>query len=148
MAHVFYEVTEPYSVRQMFALVNDVERYPDFVPDCIATGVLSKQEINQQNKMIKAFIKVEKLGFKKSFTTLNQIDEPNSIEMQLIEGPFKQLTGAWRFTELSPNSCKISFTLDFDFKNRLLDIAFTPIFKEIMSNMVNAFSRRAKQIYQ
>ncbi|MDF7666279.1 type II toxin-antitoxin system RatA family toxin [Orbaceae bacterium ESL0727] len=147
MAHIFHETTEPYSIHQMFALVNDIDRYPEFVPDCIATGILSKQNISQQNSTIRAFIEVEKLGFKKSFTTLNHIHAPNLIDMQLIEGPFKQLSGQWRFSELSAKSSRISFSLDFEFKNKLLDIAFTPIFKEVMNNMVNAFSLRARQLY-
>ncbi len=142
MTHVFHEVTEPYSIEQMFTLVNDIASYPEFVPDCIATGIISKQD-----NIVKAFIKVEKLGFKKSFTTINHINEPHSIDMKLVEGPFKQLLGKWRFIALSDKSCKISFSLDFEFQNKLLDLAFTPVFKEVMNNMVSAFSIRARQIY-
>ncbi|OCG01551.1 ubiquinone-binding protein [Gilliamella sp. wkB112] len=142
MAHVFHEVIEPYSIQQMFELVNDIAHYPEFVPDCIATGIVSKQD-----NLVTAFIEVEKLGFKKSFTTLNRINEPNSIDMQLLEGPFKHLSGKWQFIALDKSRTKISFDLDFEFKNKLLDIAFTPIFKEVMANMVNAFSLRARQIY-
>ncbi|OCG06714.1 ubiquinone-binding protein [Gilliamella sp. wkB178] len=142
MAHIFHEVIEPYSIQQMFELVNDIAHYPEFVPDCIATGIVSKQD-----NLVTAFIEVEKLGFKKSFTTLNRINEPNSIDMQLLEGPFKHLTGKWQFIALGETRSKISFDLEFEFKNKLLDIAFTPIFKEVMANMVNAFSQRARQIY-
>ena len=142
MAHVFHEVIEPYSIEQMFELVNDIAHYPEFVPDCIATGIISKQD-----NLVTAFIEVEKLGFKKSFTTINQINEPNSIELKLLEGPFKHLSGKWQFIALDETKCKISFSLDFEFKNKLLDIAFTPVFKEVMANMVNAFSQRARQIY-
>ncbi|OCG22210.1 ubiquinone-binding protein [Gilliamella sp. wkB108] len=142
MAHVFHEVIEPYSIQQMFELVNDIARYPEFVPDCIATGIISKQD-----NIVAAFIEVEKLGFKKSFTTLNQINQPNSIDMKLLEGPFKHLSGKWCFIALDENKSKISLSLDFEFKNKLLDLAFTPVFKEVMANMVNAFSQRARQIY-
>ncbi|MCX8639492.1 MULTISPECIES: type II toxin-antitoxin system RatA family toxin [unclassified Gilliamella] len=142
MAQVFYEVVEPYSVEQMFALVNDIAKYPEFVPDCIASGIIKKQD-----NIIAAFIEVEKFGFKKSFTTLNQLNEPNSIDITLLEGPFKHLTGQWLFTPIEQNRCKISFRLDFEFKNKLLDLTFTPVFKEVMTNMVNAFSQRARQIY-
>lgn len=142
MAQVFYEVVEPYSVEQMFALVNDIAKYPEFVPDCIASGIIKKQD-----NIIAAFIEVEKFGFKKSFTTLNQLNEPNSIDITLLEGPFKHLTGQWLFTSIEQNRCKISFRLDFEFKNKLLDLTFTPVFKEVMTNMVNAFSQRARQIY-
>ncbi|WP_294832658.1 type II toxin-antitoxin system RatA family toxin [uncultured Gilliamella sp.] len=142
MAQVFYEVVEPYSVEQMFALVNDIAKYPEFVPDCIASGIIKKQD-----NIIAAFIEVEKFGFKKSFTTLNQLNEPNSIDITLLEGPFKHLTGQWLFTPIEQNRSKISFRLDFEFKNKLLDLTFTPVFKEVMTNMVNAFSQRARQIY-
>jgi ribosome-associated toxin RatA of RatAB toxin-antitoxin module len=143
MAHVFHEVIEPYSVEQMFCLVNDIARYPEFVPDCIATGIISKQD-----NTYTAFIEVEKLGFKKSFTTVNQINQPHSIEIKLFEGPFKHLSGRWQFSSLGENKSKISFSLDFEFKNKLLDIAFSPVFKEVMTSMVNAFSKRARQIYK
>ena len=142
MAHIFHEVIEPYSIEQMFALVNDIERYPEFVPDCIATGIIRKQD-----NVVAAFIEVEKFGFKKSFTTLNQINEPNSIDLTLLEGPFKHLSGKWQFTILSDNQSKISFSLDFEFQNKLLDMTFTPMFKDVMINMVKAFSNRARQIY-
>ncbi|KES19176.1 ubiquinone-binding protein [Gilliamella apicola] len=142
MAHVFHEVIEPYSIEQMFALVNDITLYPEFVPDCIATGIIRKQD-----NLMAAFIEVEKLGFKKSFTTLNKINQPHSIEMSLLDGPFKYLSGKWQFTSLGEDKSKISFELNFEFKNKLLDIAFTPVFKEVMANMVNAFSQRARQIY-
>lgn len=142
MAQVFYEVVEPYSVEQMFALVNDIAKYPEFVPDCIASGIIKKQD-----NIIAAFIEVEKFGFKKSFTTLNQLNEPNSIDITLLEGPFKHLSGQWQFTPIEQNRSKISFRLDFEFKNKLLDLTFTPVFKEVMTNMVNAFSQRARQIY-
>lgn len=142
MAQVFYEVVEPYSVEQMFALVNDIAKYPEFVPDCIASGIIKKQD-----NIIAAFIEVEKFGFKKSFTTLNQLNEPNSIDITLLEGPFKHLTGQWLFTPIEQNRSKISFRLDFEFKNKLLDLTFTPVFKEVMTNMVNAFSQRARKIY-
>lgn len=142
MTHVFYEITEPYSVNQMFDLVNDIDSYSQFVPDCASAGVLQKQD-----NLIKAFIEVEKLGFKKKFITLNRLTEPSSIEMGLIDGPFNQLVGNWTFTAISENECKISFDLTFQFKNKLLDITFTPLFKELMGNMVKAFSQRAKQVY-
>lgn len=142
MAHIFHEVIEPYSIEQMFALVNDIERYPEFVPDCIATGIIRKQD-----NVVAAFIEVEKFGFKKSFTTLNQINEPYSIDLTLLEGPFKHLSGKWQFTALNDTECKISFSLDFEFQNKLLDMTMTPVFKEVMTNMVEAFSKRARQIY-
>ena len=133
MTHIYHEIMEPYSAQQMFDLVNDINSYPQFVPDCIDTGVLH--------------IEVEKFGFKKRFTTLNRLKEPSKIEITLIDGPFKKLVGAWTFTPISENQSKITFDLTFEFNSKLLDMTFTPIFKDIMKNMVIAFSNRAKQLY-
>lgn len=142
MTHVFYEIKEPYSAKQMFDLVNDINSYPQFVPDCISAGVLQ-----QQDNLIRAYLEVKKFNFRKKFITLNKLSSPHTIEMTLIEGPFKTLLGKWAFTAISESECKISFDLTFEFKNKLLDITFTPLFKELMESMVKAFSHRAKQIY-
>jgi Oligoketide cyclase/lipid transport protein len=142
MTHIYHEIMEPYSAQQMFDLVNDINAYPQFVPDCIDTGVLQRDE-----NLLLAYIEVEKFGFKKRFTTLNRLKEPSKIEITLIDGPFKKLVGAWTFTPISENQSKITFDLTFEFNSKLLDMTFTPIFKDIMKNMVIAFSNRAKQLY-
>ncbi len=67
--------------------------------------------------------------------------------MQLVDGPFKQLMGGWRFTPLSPDACRIEFNLDFEFTNKLIELAFGHVFKELASNMVQAFTHRAKEVY-
>ena len=142
MTHIYHEIMEPYSAQQMFDLVNDINAYPQFVPDCNDTGVLQRDE-----NLLLAYIEVEKFGFKKRFTTLNRLKEPSKIEITLIDGPFKKLVGAWTFTPISENQSKITFDLNFEFNSKLLDMTFTPIFKDIMKNMVIAFSNRAKQLY-
>ena len=142
MTHIYHEIMEPYSAQQMFDLVNDINSYPQFVPDCIDTGVLQRDD-----NLLLAYIEVEKFGFKKRFTTLNRLKEPSKIEITLIDGPLKKLVGAWTFTPISENQSKITFDLTFEFNSKLLDMTFTPIFKDIMKNMVIAFSNRAKQLY-
>lgn len=142
MTHIYHEIMEPYSAQQMFDLVNDINAYPQFVPDCIDTEVLQRDD-----NLLLAYIEVEKFGFKKRFTTLNRLKEPSKIEITLIDGPFKKLIGAWTFTPISENQSKITFDLTFEFNSKLLDMTFTPIFKDIMKNMVIAFSNRAKQLY-
>lgn len=142
MTHIYHEIMEPYSAQQMFDLVNDINAYPQFVPDCIDTGVLQRDD-----NLLLAYIEVEKFGFKKRFTTLNRLKEPSKIEITLIDGPFKKLVGAWTFTPILENQSKITFDLTFEFNSKLLDMTFTPIFKDIMKNMVIAFSNRAKQLY-
>ncbi|WP_392559306.1 type II toxin-antitoxin system RatA family toxin [Orbus mooreae] len=142
MTQVFYEIKEPYSAQQMFDLVNDIDAYPQFVPDCVGAGITDKQD-----NLVRAYLEVAKLGFRKQFTTINRLNAPDTIEMALIEGPFKKLTGKWSFISLSENECMIRFSLDFEFKSKIMDITFTPIFKEVMQNMVKAFSTRAKKVY-
>lgn len=142
MTHIYHEIMEPYSAQQMFDLVNDINAYPQFVPDCIDTGVLQRDD-----NLLLAYIEVEKFGFRKRFTTLNRLKEASKIEITLIDGPFKKLVGAWTFTPISENQSKITFDLTFEFNSKLLDMTFTPIFKDIMKNMVIAFSNRAKQLY-
>lgn len=142
MTHIYHEIMEPYSAQQMFDLVNDINSYPQFVPDCIDTGVLQRDD-----NLLLAYIEVEKFGFKKRFTTLNRLKEPSKIEITLIDGPFKKLVGAWTFTPILENQSKITFDLTFEFNSKLLDMTFTPIFKDIMKNMVIAFSNRAKKLY-
>ena len=126
MTHIYHEIMEPYSAQQMFDLVNDINAYPQFVPDCIDTGVLQRDD-----NLLLAYIEVEKFGFKKRFTTLNRLKEPSKIEITLIDGPFKKLVGAWTFTPILENQSKITFDLTFEFNSKLLDMTFTPIFKDI-----------------
>lgn len=142
MPRVFYEVTEHYSAQQMYDLVNDVDAYPQFVQGCVRSGIIERTDHHSV-----AFLEVEKLGFKKRFVTANTLKPAQSIAMKLVEGPFQHLSGTWSFIPLSEQQCTIRFNLDFEFKNKLLAMTFTPIFKELMSGMVNAFSQRAKKVY-
>ena len=142
MTRVFYQITENHPADKMFDLVNNIDVYPEFVPGCVNAKILD----NKDNQ-IRACLEVEKLGFRKRFTTLNTLTPSSSIEMSLIDGPFRTLHGIWTFTPLSETSCRISFDLTFEFKNRILDLTFTPIFKELMENMVKAFSNRARLVY-
>lgn len=142
MAKIYYEKNEPYSAQQMFDLVNNINDYPLFVPDCTQAGILTHQE-----NELTAFIEIEKFGFKKRFSTRNELERPNQIKLNLLKGPFKKLKGIWHFNADSESSCQIKFELDFEFESRLLEMAFSTLFKEIMGNMVKAFSQRAKVIY-
>lgn len=143
MSTLNYSVIEPYNTKQIFDLVNDINAYPEFVPDCTQSGVLE-----QHNDRLVAFIEVAKLGFRKRFITENTFIQDKRINIQLIDGPFNYLTGRWHFIPLDPTGCQIVFNLQFQFKSRLLEYAFAPLFREIMCSMVQAFSLRAKQVYQ
>ncbi|MFC0180663.1 SRPBCC family protein [Thorsellia kenyensis] len=131
-----------FSTKQMFDLVNDVPSYPQFIPGCVGANIISHLE----NEMV-ASMDVEKLGIKKTFVTRNELHDSQLIKLNLVNGPFKHLTGEWVFTSLAENACKIEFNLQFEFTNKLIELAFGKVFNELAINMVNAFVARAKAIY-
>jgi len=131
-----------YSDQQMFDLVNHIEAYPEFVPGCVGAAVLEQQD----NTKV-ARLDISKAGIAKSFTTRNTLVEPTEIGMDLVDGPFKSLTGGWQFVRLEDNACKIVLKLEFEFSNRLLSMAFGKVFNEINTRMVDAFVKRANEIY-
>ncbi|ECC9028492.1 type II toxin-antitoxin system RatA family toxin [Salmonella enterica subsp. enterica] len=133
----------PYSAEQMYQLVNDVQSYPQFLPGCVGSRVLESSPVQMT-----AAVDVSKAGISKTFTTRNQLTRNQSILMHLVDGPFKKLIGGWKFTPLSPEACRIEFQLDFEFTNKLIELAFGRIFKELASNMVQAFTVRAKEVYR
>lgn len=127
------------SARSMFDLVNDVEAYPEFLPGCADARILEKSQDG-----MKASLLVAKAGIKQWFTTHNHLVEGERIDMQLVDGPFKRLSGGWRFFSLSESACKIELNLEFEFSNKLAEMAFGKVFQSLTSNMVAAFTERAK----
>ena len=142
MANIHKSALVPYSAADMFNLVNDVESYPQFLPWCRSTRVLSRDEDE-----VRASIEVAKGGIHKSFTTCNRLQPHKMIEIRLIEGPFKHLEGFWRFQSLRDAGCKVSLDMDFEFANTLLRMTVGPVFSQIANSMVDAFCRRAVQVY-
>lgn len=132
----------PFSAQQMFELVNDVESYPTFLPGCSGTKVLESSD-----EHMTASVDVSKAGIRKTFVTRNQLVDFNAIEMQLVDGPFQKLVGGWKFIELDTMACKVELNLDFEFTNGLVEAAFGKVFRDLTSNMVSAFTQRAKEIY-
>ncbi|AYA39424.1 type II toxin-antitoxin system RatA family toxin [Xenorhabdus nematophila] len=132
----------PYSVEQMYKLVNDVTSYPDFLPGCVGSRVISSS-----NNEITASVEVSKAGISKTFVTRNTLFDNKSINMQLVDGPFRKLMGGWNFTPLSEDACKVELHLDFEFTNKLIELAFGKVFKDLAGNMVQAFTQRAREVY-
>lgn len=132
----------PYSAEQVYAIVNDVASYPDFLPWCGGAEVISQSETQMQ-----ASVTIAKAGIKQTFKTTNQLIPGQRIEMQLLDGPFKSLRGEWVFKALDENACKIFFEVEFEVSNGLLNVAIGPIFEHIASTLVDSFCERAKQIY-
>lgn len=126
----------------MFALVDDIESYPAFLPWCKSTNIL-----NRKDDVVNASIEIAHRGFQKSFTTRNQNQQEKMIEMRLVEGPFRKLEGFWHFDDLGKDGCKISLDLEFEFSNKLVGLAFGPVFSQIANSLVDAFCNRAKDVY-
>lgn len=142
MAEVSRSALLMYSADEMYRLVNDVHAYPEFLPGCVAAYV-----IDSSDEVMRASIKVSKAGISQTFTTENTLIENRSIAMNLLEGPFTHLRGGWTFTELDTYACKVNLDLQFEFNNRLTEIAFGRIFKELVGTMVKSFAARAKIVY-
>ncbi|OKO99696.1 MULTISPECIES: type II toxin-antitoxin system RatA family toxin [Xenorhabdus] len=132
----------PYSVEQMYKLVNDVTSYPDFLPGCVGSRVISSS-----NNEMTASVEVSKAGISKTFVTRNTLFDNQRISMQLVDGPFRKLMGGWHFIPLSEDACKVELHLDFEFTNKLIELAFGKVFKELAGNMVQAFTQRAREVY-
>lgn len=133
----------PYSAEQMYQLVNDVESYPQFLPGCSGSRIL-----DESDSQMMAAVDVSKAGISKTFTTRNILVSNQSIIMQLVDGPFRKLMGGWKFTPIDDDACRIEFQLDFEFTNKLIELAFGRVFKELAGNMVQAFTVRAKEVYR
>ncbi len=142
MHHISRSALVPYSAREMFDLVADVEAYPDFLPWCADCRVLSRDEDE-----VVAELHIHYSGLDKRFTTCNRMQPGKMLEMRLREGPFSHLQGFWRFQALGERGSKISLDLDFRFASRLLDMMVAPVFTRIADGLVDAFHRRAVSLY-
>jgi len=142
MHHISKSAIVPYTPQQMFELVNNIDDYSQFLNWCDSSSIL-----NQSDDQITASVQINQGGLKQSFSTLNTLTPYKSIEMQLLDGPFDELLGEWRFETLGENASKVHLTLQFKFKSMLIDMALSPIFKSIANSQLDAFVARAKYIY-
>ena len=132
----------PFSPEQMYQLVNEIERYPEFLPWCVSSDVHSRDADE-----VKASLAIAKGGLRKSFTTLNRLQKDKMVEVRLISGPFKRLQGFWRFEPIGENRSRISLDLEFEFINRLLSMAIGPVFNQVANTFVDHFVKRAHAVY-
>lgn len=133
----------PYTPAQMFNLVNTIEDYPQFVPWCQSAEVLSRNDDE-----IQATLHFARSGLQKAFSTCNRLQKDKVIEIRLLQGPFRHLEGFWRFDSLENNSCQITLDLEFEFSNRLLGLAFGPLFTQVANLLVDVFCKRAAEVYK
>ena len=131
-----------YKPEQMYALVNDIEAYPQFLSWCAGAEILS-----HDNDQVCARLDISKGILKKSFSTINRLFPSHLIEIRLLDGPFKHLAGFWRFDEKPNGGCLVVFDLEFEWSSMALSAVFGPIFHTLAASLVQAFIKRAKDVY-
>ncbi len=124
---------------QMFALVDRVEDYPQFLPWCGGSEVLERTEV-----LTVARLHVAYRGIKSQFSTNNAKEYPLNMRIHLREGPFTRMEGHWRFTPLGETACKIEFSLHYEFSSQILARMMGPVFNQIAETMVESFVNRAR----
>jgi len=125
----------------LYRVVEEVERYPEFVPGCTLAQVLSRD-----GNVVVARLAVSRGVLSTEFTTRNLMDPNRSIHMQLVEGPFRVLQGHWSFTPVASNGCRIEFALQFEFSNALKSALFEPLFEQTAASLLRAFVARAQSL--
>lgn len=134
-----------YSAAEMFALVTDVVSYPRFLPWCDKASV-----VEEDTHGMTAKVGLSMAGLSQSFTTRNTHVKDRKVSLKLVDGPFSRLDGHWDFTPVGKNNeraCKIDFSLSYDFDNAALAALVGPVFDKVAGNLVDAFVKRASQIY-
>jgi len=142
MAQVDKKVLVEHSCARMYALVEAVEHYPQFLPWCAGASV----DFREAN-VTRATLHIDYHHARVSFATENTGRPHEAIDIRLLRGPFRQLHGTWRFTPLGPDACKIELRLAYEFSSRLLEKLVGPVFNYIANNLVDAFVRRAEALH-
>ncbi len=134
-----------YSATEMYTLVTDIARYPEFLPWCSYTRVLSTTETGMTAEVGMAFN-----GVTQSFTTRNEHLPDREVRLHLVDGPFSRLEGDWLFTPVGDGlqrACRVDLKLDYGFSSSLLAVMVGPMFDRIAGSLVDAFVKRAEQVY-
>lgn len=131
----------PYQPEQLFDLVADVAKYPEFLPWCVAARVRSRTATE-----LMADLTIGYGPFRESFTSRDTLDRPGRIDVRYAKGPFKYLNNTWLFLP-HPTGTEVDFFIDFEFNNRLLQAAIGVVFNEAVRRMVAAFHKRAIAVY-
>jgi ribosome-associated toxin RatA of RatAB toxin-antitoxin module len=128
------------SPARMFALINDIERYPEFVPWCTAARVDSRKEAE-----VVATLAIRRGPLRAEFTTRNLLEADKRVLMQFVSGPFRVLEGLWTLTPLGELGCRVELEMRFEFANRVAGALFESLFEDSAAQLVDAFVRRARE---
>ncbi|HEY2131983.1 MAG TPA: type II toxin-antitoxin system RatA family toxin [Acetobacteraceae bacterium] len=131
----------PYRPDQLFDLVADVGRYPQFLPWCAGARVRTRTDVE-----LVADLTIGFGPFRESFTSRVTLDRPGLIKVRYENGPFRYLNNQWKFTP-DARGCRVDFFVDFEFRSRVLKAAIGVVFNEAVRRMVNAFIKRAREVY-
>ncbi len=131
----------PFSQQQLFELVADVERYPEFLPWCTACRVTKRE-----GQLIEADLLVGFRMVRERFTSRVTLSAPDRIDVAYLDGPFRYLNNHWIFKP-TEDGCVIDFYIDFEFRSRILQRLIGPLFNEAVRRMVSAFDSRARVLY-
>jgi ribosome-associated toxin RatA of RatAB toxin-antitoxin module len=142
MAQVEKTVLIEQSAERMFQLVDRCEDYPLFLPWCSSTEL----KFRDDTKTV-ATLHINYHSVKSCFTTENDKEFPSLMKIRLVDGPFRRLEGSWRFRALAENACKIEFSLHYEFSSKLFEKVIGPVFGHIANTFVDAFVKRASQVY-
>ncbi len=124
---------------RVFALINDIDSYPEFLPWCTHARVLSRSATQ-----ILATIGVRQGPLSGEFTTRNTLSGERSVHMQLVSGPFRALEGQWQLTPIETHGCRVDLDVRFEFKHRLSGLLFESLFAQTLGSLVEAFVQRAR----
>ena len=142
MTHVQRSALLPYTVAQMYQLVNDVDSYPEFIPWCVSCEIQNESE-NEKH----ATMHFASRGIKASVTTKNELVKDKKIMIELVEGPFKHLVGNWLFHDIDGSACRVELDLQYSFSHRLYETTLGPIFNQVANKLISAFTKRAEDLY-
>lgn len=142
MARVEKSVLVSHTAERMFELVDRVEEYPAFLPWCGGTELIMRDE----HRTV-ATLQIAYMGIRQSFTTENAKQHPREMQIRLQEGPFSKMEGDWLFLPLGSDACKVEFRLQYVFSSRMMETILAPVFGHITNTFVDAFVRRADEIY-
>lgn len=132
----------PFSPEQMFALVEDIERYPQFVP-----WVSSARLLERTPAQVIGRLEMHRAGMRETFTTRNVLKPPHQMDLTLVDGPFKTLEGRWTFTPIADRGTRIGLSIRFEFNNPMLSLLLSKSFEKNCGELVDAFVARARAVY-
>ena len=125
----------------LYGLVEDIERYPEFVPGCTRARIESRTD----NEII-ATLSVRRGALRTEFTTRNELDPNRRVTMNLVHGPFSTLRGEWLLTPIADAGCRVDLSMRFEFSNPLSAVIFEPLFAQTVGELMDAFVARARNI--